>query len=107
MTTSAEKMRRKRALEKAGFRYVAGHLPEWQAKIVQKQIRDAEQGVDRVLNEEQQKPARKWRQSRATEGECKYCDELRERGETFAPPHDASLNCQSGGHNHCSCGTCF
>ena len=49
MTTSAEKMRRKRALEKAGFRYVAGHLPEWQAKIVMKQIRDAEKAVKNVL----------------------------------------------------------
>ena len=52
MTTSAEKMRRKRALEKAGFRYVAGHLPEWQAKIVMKQIRDAEQAVKTVLEKE-------------------------------------------------------
>lgn len=32
-------------------------------------------------------------------------------GETEAnarlPPHDASRNCESGKHNHCSCDLCF
>ena len=26
---------------------------------------------------------------------------------TFFPPHRASSLCQSGGHNHCTCDTCF
>lgn len=44
------------------------------------------------------------RRSEAPVGECKYCDE--NRGQ-FKPPHDASQNCQSGKHPHCSCDTCF
>ena len=45
--------------------------------------------------------------SKAPEGECKYCDDMRARGATFFPSHDASRNCQSGGRNHCTCDTCF
>lgn len=44
---------------------------------------------------------------KAEPGECKYCDELRERGETFHPSHDASRNCESGRRPHCSCDCCF
>lgn len=43
----------------------------------------------------------------APEGECAYCDRLVREDITFAPPHDASPNCESGGHNHCTCDTCF
>ena len=35
---------------------------------------------------------------------CKYCELY---GGGMMPPHFASPNCQSGGHNHCTCGTCF
>lgn len=47
------------------------------------------------------------RRHKAPEGECKTCDREREADSTFHPPHDASPNCECGGHNHCSCGTCF
>lgn len=40
-------------------------------------------------------------------GECTYCDRERARGNTYHPSHDASSRCQSGKHNHCSCGACF
>lgn len=56
------------------------------------------------MTDETPKPKRR---SRAPEGECKYCDELRAKDVHFAPPHDASPNCQSGKHNHCTCDTCF
>ena len=35
---------------------------------------------------------------------CAYCEE---HGDGMMPPHDASPNCQSGGHSHCTCDTCF
>lgn len=44
---------------------------------------------------------------KAPAGECTYCDRLREEGKTFHPSHRASTRCQSGGHNHCTCDTCF
>ena len=45
-------------------------------------------------------------------GECSYCDRERTRNTAdgygpFMPPHDASPNCESGKHNHCTCDTCF
>ena len=52
-------------------------------------------------------PKRDKRRDRAPEGECKYCDELREKGQNFAPPHDPSSMCASGRRNHCSCDGCF
>lgn len=33
---------------------------------------------------------------------CPSCD-----NDEHGPAHYASPNCQSGGHNHCSCDTCF
>jgi hypothetical protein len=42
---------------------------------------------------------------KAPAGECGYCDKQKEGG--FFPPHDASVNCESGRHNHCTCDTCF
>jgi len=61
------------------------------------------------------------RRQKAPLGDCKTCDQEREeearRAEilardidsmmAFHPPHDASPNCESGGHNHCSCNVCF
>ena len=41
---------------------------------------------------------------------CSYCDrEYAKNGDklTMMPSHDASSRCQSGGHNHCTCDTCF
>lgn len=38
-------------------------------------------------------------------GECKACDEY--RNYSMFPPHDASQNCESGKHPHCTCSTCF
>lgn len=40
-------------------------------------------------------------------GECKYCDELRERGERHFPAHDASHGCKSGRRPHCTCEYCW
>lgn len=34
---------------------------------------------------------------------CTICDEPG----TLKPPHTASVRCQSGGRNHCSCDICF
>jgi hypothetical protein len=45
------------------------------------------------------------RRSILPEGECAYCD--RTRSHSIAPSHDASPNCQSGKHPHCTCDTCF
>lgn len=35
---------------------------------------------------------------------CSVCEKYAGQ---FAPAHDASPRCQSGGHNHCSCDVCF
>lgn len=35
-------------------------------------------------------------------GTCPTC-----AADKQGPPHFASSRCQSGGHNHCSCDTCF
>lgn len=53
------------------------------------------------------KPARPRHRQKADPGECAYCDSLRERGESFHPPHDVSSNCESGRRDHCSCDRCF
>lgn len=52
------------------------------------------------------------RRSKAEPGTCPTCDREREHEKEtghapFHPPHDPSPNCKSGGHSHCSCGTCF
>ena len=47
------------------------------------------------------------RRTKAEPGGCAYCDRMRASGEDFHPSHDASRNCQSGGHEHCSCDRCF
>lgn len=39
--------------------------------------------------------------------ECNLCDEMRRKGDTFHPSHDASKNCESGKRKHCSCDICF
>lgn len=44
---------------------------------------------------------------KAPPGECTYCDRERSYNNNFHPSHNASPNCRSGGHNHCSCDTCF
>lgn len=38
---------------------------------------------------------------------CPYCEREKEAGEFFFPNHHASSRCESGGHNHCTCDTCF
>lgn len=45
------------------------------------------------------------RQIKLPPGECPSCD--RDRASMFHPPHDASPNCRSGKHSHCSCDVCF
>ena len=35
------------------------------------------------------------------------CVEKRAGKLAFGPPHKASPNCESGGHSHCTCDTCF
>jgi hypothetical protein len=37
---------------------------------------------------------------------CPTCDRDPE-GKTMMPDHDASENCESGKHSHCSCDVCF
>ncbi len=49
---------------------------------------------------------------KAPKGECKYCDELREQGITFHPPHNPSPLCRNRRSGvepkpHCTCGACF
>jgi len=39
--------------------------------------------------------------------DCKYCQECKEKGDTAMPPHNASINCQSGKKDHCTCDTCY
>jgi hypothetical protein len=38
-------------------------------------------------------------------GKCGFCDHNRDNG--MMPSHDASPNCKSGKHSHCTCDTCF
>jgi hypothetical protein len=61
-------------------------------------------GTGRIVGDLTRTPPRPVRRSRLQPGECAYCDENRE---SFAPSHDASQNCQSGKHPHCTCDTCF
>ena len=42
---------------------------------------------------------------RRLEKDCKYCNE--NAFEPMMPNHNASLRCESGRHNHCTCDTCF
>lgn len=39
--------------------------------------------------------------------DCKYCAELLEKGQYFAPHHDAGVCCRSGRRPHCTCDSCF
>jgi len=43
----------------------------------------------------------------APEGECTYCDRARATGDQMMPSHTASVTCQSGSHNHCTCDRCY
>lgn len=36
---------------------------------------------------------------------CSYCWEHRD--DLMMPPHTASVNCESGNRNHCTCSICF
>lgn len=38
---------------------------------------------------------------------CSFCKKIHDSGESLAPEHRASPRCQSGGHPHCTCDTCF
>ena len=42
---------------------------------------------------------------RFPDDDCSMCAEGRKTG--FAPAHYASIRCESGRHEHCSCDTCF
>jgi hypothetical protein len=35
------------------------------------------------------------------------CTKIATKYEGFGPPHKASVNCESGKRNHCTCDTCF
>ena len=37
--------------------------------------------------------------------ECNYC--IAHYRQSISPSHYASLGCESGGHNHCTCDVCF
>lgn len=56
------------------------------------------------VKQDSPKPAKR---HKAPPGECKLCDEERERRSDFHPSHDASDRCESGKRIHCSCDTCF
>ena len=46
----------------------------------------------------------------APEGECSYCDQQYEEGNSFFPPHrkERSRNCGGGSNfHHCTCSACF
>lgn len=47
------------------------------------------------------------RRQKAPQGLCTTCDNERRVKSDFHPPHDASPECSSGGHPHCSCDVCF
>lgn len=47
------------------------------------------------------------RRHKLPQGDCAYCDRERADGCSFHPSHDASEDCYSGKHPHCSCDTCF
>ena len=50
------------------------------------------------------------RRNLLAEGECKICDDRRPTDPALippGPPHDPSPRCESGGHPHCTCDTCF
>jgi hypothetical protein len=36
---------------------------------------------------------------------CETCEAAKDHG--GGPPHDASPDCKSGGHKHCTCDVCF
>ena len=38
---------------------------------------------------------------------CKFCDDMKRKGETFFPPHEPSMYCESGKRPHCTCDRCF
>ena len=43
----------------------------------------------------------------APKGECVTCDRERSEGNVHFPAHNASTNCRSGAHNHCTCDACW
>ena len=47
------------------------------------------------------------RRHKAEAGQCYYCDCERKAGNDHHPSHDASSDCESGKHPHCSCDICF
>lgn len=42
---------------------------------------------------------------RRPRGECAHCD--KHGDESMMPSHDASKDCESGKHPHCTCDTCY
>jgi hypothetical protein len=40
-------------------------------------------------------------------GQCSYCVRCLRTGDRDFPRHNASMNCQSGGKDHCSCDFCY
>ncbi len=44
---------------------------------------------------------------RAPKGECRTCDESRDKKERHFPSHYASDHCESGKHAHCTCDICW
>ena len=76
-------------------------------RSAQRQAEDAAAAVMRARQAREGAQARPRARGLRPAGECAYCDELHERGETFFPPHDASSNCRSGRRPHCTCDTRF
>jgi hypothetical protein len=54
------------------------------------------------------KPEGNWEfMKMAPEGECSFCDEMREKDCDFFPNHTAMYFCESGRRDHCTCDRCF
>lgn len=47
------------------------------------------------------------REMQAERDACDFCRYIQDEHGGFGPPHFANPNCRSGGHNHCTCDTCF
>lgn len=58
--------------------------------------------LNRIFDEAVPRPVRVRAMS---EGHCAYCDQNRD--EAMMPAHHASLRCESGGRDHCTCDVCF
>ena len=48
-----------------------------------------------------------WKPRRHKVDGCVYCERAKANRDKYHPYHDASTRCRSGGHDHCTCDTCY